>query len=222
MTRFGAVVRADNIRKLTEDGWRALADYGVTTIVDLRLAEELAEDPPRELDVDVVHVPVFEGDAAFWAAIDRRLVGLDAVTHKREAYLAALEHWPHRFGEAFGAVANARDGIVVVHCAGGKDRTGLVSALLLRHAGVSLGDIAADYALAEERLAELREAYLAAATDEADHELRLRLSGAPAEAMRGVLVELERRHGGVGGSLRAAGVDNETLARGRARLRNGA
>jgi protein-tyrosine phosphatase len=222
MTRFGSIVRADNVRKLSEDGWRALTAYGVRTIVDLRLSDELAEDPPRELDLDVVHVAVFEGDAGFWAALDARLSGLDAVSHKREAYLAALGQWHRRFGEAFAAVANADAGIVVVHCAGGKDRTGLVSALLLRHAGVAADDIAADYALTEERLAELQLAYVAAATDEADRELRLRLSGAPAEAMRGVLEAIERRYGSVGGYLREAGVDDETLARGRARLRNGA
>ena len=222
MTRLGSVVRADNVRKLSEEGWKALTEYGVRTIVDLRVAEELAEDPPRELDLDVLHIPVFDSDPAFWAALDARLARLDAVTHKREAYLATLHRGRHRFGAAFAAVANARAGTVVVHCAGGKDRTGLVSALLLRHAGVGVDDVAADYALAEERLAELRDAYLAAATDEADRELRVRLSGAPAAAMRGVLEELERRDGGVDGFLRAAGVDEDTLARGRARLRNGA
>ena len=220
MTRFGSVVRADNVRKLSEDGWRALMEYGVTTIVDLRLADELAEDPPRELDLDVHHVPVFDADPAFWAALDARLRRLDAVAHKREAYLATLERGPERFGAAFTAVANARPGIVVVHCAGGKDRTGLVSALLLRNAGVGMDDIAADYELAEERLAKLREAYLAAATDEADRELRLRLSGAPAAAMRGVLQALESRYGSVPGYLREARVDDETIARGRARLRD--
>jgi len=212
VTRFGSVVRADNVRKLSEDGWKTVAEYGVGTIVDLRLADELAEDPPRELDLDVVHVPVFDDDPAFWAALDPRLARLGAVAHKREAYLATLRRGRHRFGAAFAAVANARPGVVVVHCAGGKDRTGLVSALLLRNAGVGIDDIAADYALAEERLAELRAAYLAAATDEADRELRFRLSGAPAAAMRGVLEELDR-HGGVAGYLREAGVDDETLAR---------
>jgi protein-tyrosine phosphatase len=221
MTRFGSVVRADNVRKLSEGGWTALLDYGVTTIVDLRLADELAEDPPRELDLEVVHVPVFDGDPAFWAALDARLGATDAVAHKREAYLATLDRWRDRFGAAFAAVADARPGIVVVHCAGGKDRTGLVSALLLRNAGVGIDDIAADYQLAEERLAALRDAYVAAATDEADRELRVRLAGAPADAMRGVLGELERRYGGAAGYLREAGVDDATLARGRARLRKG-
>jgi protein tyrosine/serine phosphatase len=220
-TRFGSVVRADNIHKLSEDGWRALTDYGVTRIVDLRVADELAEDPPRELEVDVVHVSVFDVDGAFWAALDARLARFDAVVHKREGYLATLDRCRSRFGDAFAAVANAPAGIVLVHCVGGKDRTGLVSALLLRNAGVGVDEIAADYALAEERLTELREAELAAVTDEADRERLLRLSGAPAAAMRGVLEELDRRYGGVGGYLHEAGVDDDTLARARARLRNG-
>ena len=45
-TRFGVVVRADSIRGLTEDGWRALADYGVERAIDLRADEEVAQDPP--------------------------------------------------------------------------------------------------------------------------------------------------------------------------------
>jgi protein-tyrosine phosphatase len=221
VTRFGSVVRADNVRKLSGAGWAALADYGVTTIVDLRLAEELAEDPPHDLDLEVLHVSVFDGDEAFWSQLDARLSAFDAVTHKREAYLATLRRCGRQFAVAVAAVAHARPGTVVVHCAHGKDRTGLVSALLLRNAGVGIEDVALDYQLAEERLAGVRAAFVAAAIDDADRELRLRWSSAPAEAMQGVLEELERRDGGVAGSLRGAGLDDETVARARARLRNG-
>jgi hypothetical protein len=55
-TRWDSVVRADSVRQLTDDGWRALVDYGVRTIVDLRSNEELAEDPPAVLPVDAYHV----------------------------------------------------------------------------------------------------------------------------------------------------------------------
>ena len=54
-TRLGGVVRADNIRKLTDEGWRALAAHGVQRIVDLRWPEELAEDQPREVDLEQAH-----------------------------------------------------------------------------------------------------------------------------------------------------------------------
>src|SRR5204863_4861491 len=70
-TRFGAVVRADSVRLLSEAGWTALLDYGVSRIVDLRFHSELETDPPRELDVEVVHVPVLpEPEAPEWAEID--------------------------------------------------------------------------------------------------------------------------------------------------------
>jgi protein-tyrosine phosphatase len=220
-TRFRSVVRADSIHSLTDAGWAALTDYGVNTVVDLRLDEECAADPSRDLDLDVRHIPVFDGDRAFWSALDARLSSLDRVTHKQEAYLISLRRSARLFGEAFAAVANARPGAVVVHCVGGKDRTGLLSALLLRNAGVGVDDIAADYGLAQVRLAPRDEPYIAAAPDEEERELRVRRASSPAAAMRGVLQELERTDGGVAGYLRGAGVDDGTRARACARLRNG-
>ena len=62
-TRYGALVRADNIRRLTDAGWRALAAHGVARIVDLRWPEELEEDPPRDVDIDVVHVSLLGDDS---------------------------------------------------------------------------------------------------------------------------------------------------------------
>jgi protein-tyrosine phosphatase len=41
-TRFGSIIRSDSVRNLSEPGWEALADHGVTTIVDLRIRSELA------------------------------------------------------------------------------------------------------------------------------------------------------------------------------------
>src|SRR5262249_24471543 len=50
-TRYGAVVRADSVRQLSDAGWAALVEYGVDTIVDLRMDQELAADPPADLPV---------------------------------------------------------------------------------------------------------------------------------------------------------------------------
>ena len=139
-TRAGAVVRSDNVRGLTDAGWRALADHGVTRIVDLRWPEELAEDQPRDVDIDVVHVSVLgeSYDRDYVAELDAHLASVDDVAeHYAWSYVDFLERYRERFGRAFAAIADA-DGTVVVHCMGGKDRTGLVSALLLRLAGVGL------------------------------------------------------------------------------------
>ena len=219
-TRFGAIVRADSIRLLSEAGWAALLDYGVSRIVDLRFRSELETDPPRELDVEVVHVPVLpEPEAPEWAEIDA--VGdaaPDAESATRDVYLEFLERGRPQFGAAVAAVADAPEGTVVVHCFGGKDRTGLVVALLLRLAGVGLDEIAADYGESERNLAERTREWIDEAEDDVDRERRLRITRTPPQAMLGVLEELERRYGSVGGYLRAAGVSAEALDAAAARL----
>lgn len=67
-------------------------------------------------------------------------------------YAAALARWPERAAAAVQAVARAQPGGVVVHCGLGRDRTGLVTMLLLAVAGVAPDDIAADYELSASRL----------------------------------------------------------------------
>jgi protein-tyrosine phosphatase len=127
---------------------------------------------------------------------------------------------PERFAEAVEAVADAPEGAVVVHCAGGKDRTGLVTALLLRLAGVGIAEIAADYALSGANLRERALPWIEEAETEEEQRRRERISVTPAESMTGVLEELQRRYGGVAGYLRAGGASDEVLERARARLRS--
>jgi protein-tyrosine phosphatase len=91
-TRYRAIVRADNIRRLGEAGWEALQAYGVTSIVDLRVHSELAEDPPRDLPIDVVHVPVVaELDSPHWVEIDAiGAAAADYPSATRAVYLELL------------------------------------------------------------------------------------------------------------------------------------
>ena len=219
-TRFGAVVRADSVRALSDAGWDALLAYGVSRIVDLRLHSELALDPPRDLSVEVVHVPLMhELDDEEWVDIDA--IGdaqPDAASSTRAVYLEFLERRRPQFAEAFVAVADAPEGTVVVHCHGGKDRTGLVVALLLRVVGVDVEAIVADYALSGPNLSERTSAWVAETDDELERERRRRIGSAPAEAMVAVLEELERRYGSVREYLDAAGVDQATVDRVRTRL----
>jgi protein-tyrosine phosphatase len=219
-TNAGAVLRADSIRKLTEAGWQALLDSGVSRIVDLRVDSELADDPPRDLDVDVVHVSVLpDFDSEQWAEIDA--IGdaePDTATGTCAVYLEFLERFKDRFADAIVAIADAAEGGVVVHCVGGKDRTGLVAALVLRLAGVSVADVGADYALSEANLEpELSDWIDQAPTEEERHQRRRR-SQTPAAAMIGVLDELERRYGTVENYLLAGGAPAQALQRIRERL----
>lgn len=226
-TVFGAVVRADSIRRLSDEGWGALVDYGVRRVVDLRQHSELEADPPRELPVEVVHVPLFgspDPTEEYWAEMDALADASGGVAAGKAAiYLDHLERFGAYVRDAIEAVARAPEGAVLVHCQVGKDRTGLVTALLLRLAHVPREEIAADYAISEEHLRPLSEPYVAAAEDEAQRAFRVRMTRTPAEAMSRVLATLDERYGGVPGYLRAVGLADRDIARASARLRaNGA
>ena len=170
-TRFGSLVRADSVGRLSESGWQALVAYGIRTVIDLRGDHEREDDPPGELPVEVRHVPFMEASEAEWEEIAEQLEKLDELPvadATRDAYLIFLERFKPNVGAAIRTVAEAPEGGVVVHCVGGKDRTGLLTALLLHVAGVPEAEIAADYALSEERLRPRHDAWLEAAETEAE------------------------------------------------------
>ena len=118
------------------------------------------------------------------------------------------------------AVAQAPDGAVVVHCVGGKDRTGLLTALVLHLAGVDDEQIAADYALSEVRLQPRHDLWLAEAGSEAERERIRRIAATPAESILGVLhgvrATLRKRRGA---TFAAAVSTDDDLQLVRARLR---
>lgn len=222
-TRSGRIFRSDNVGRLTPDGWRTLEEHGVMRIVDLRWPEEVADDPPRDVDVEVIHVSVL-GDSmdvslAWLRELDAHLDDVDDVAdHYAWSYVEFLERNRDRFGQALAAVADA-DGPVVIHCMGGKDRTGLVAALLLRLAGVDRDTIGSDYALSGPNLAATLQEWLDQAPTERDRRRREKLSQTPADAMRRVVATIEERYGSVAAYLAAAGVSAAQLDALRARLR---
>jgi protein-tyrosine phosphatase len=217
-TRYGVLVRSDNIRNLTDEGWQSLAGHGISRIVDLRWREELDEDPPRDLEIDVVHVSLLgTWDPDFSDDIDDYMAADDPAGYWASAYIRILEAYRANFGRALAAIADA-DGVVVFHCAGGKDRTGLVAALVLRLAGAPLDEIAEDYALTFARRARKPDAWVEASRDDVERARRTFMQNSPPEAMRRALEHLEDRYGDVASYLRAAGLDEARLARLRERL----
>jgi protein-tyrosine phosphatase len=145
-TRWGAIVRSDHPAKLTADGWSALYEHGIRTIISLRthgLAEEYSDTAPRSSDIDTVIVEIEDvTDQEFatqWASSELWCTPL--------YYHDALTRWPQRHAAAFKAIAEAKPGGVLFHCKRGHDRTGIISLLLLSLVGVSPDDIIADYEL---------------------------------------------------------------------------
>ena len=213
VTRFRAVVRADSIWQLTDRGWEALVSYGIRTIVDLRLEVEREVDPPHPSSVEIVHVPL--GGERLELAWGRGESAAEAVQH---AYAELLTSSRRGVASAVTAVGRAPEGGVLVHCFVGKDRAGLVAALLLRLARVGLGDIASDYGQSGENIRPLVGPWIAQAPDDTERERRRRIASSPPQAMVAVLAELERSHGSVNEYLMGGGATEDDLERTRSRL----
>ena len=214
-TRWGAVVRSAALATLTEAGRAALADYGVRAIVDLRLPAELADDPnpyaePGDHGIAYTNV----------SFIDPAAAPPDAVSTLAEDYLQMLDRYRQGVAEAMAAIASApADGAVLIHCAAGKDRTGLISALLLGAVGVPAATIADDYALTAELLRSRELEWLENGPGErAEREAMVARYAPTAEVMLAVLAGLTERHGGVEPYLRSTGLDAGDLERLRRRL----
>jgi protein tyrosine/serine phosphatase len=219
-TRFRRVVRSDNVRRLSPHGWQRATGYGVRRIVDLRFVRERHDEAPAPDGVDVVAISLFgELDPAETERADaviRR--GQDEAETIELFYLDTLERRSDNVAAAIEAVASAPDGVVLVHCFVGKDRTGIVSALLLSLAGVADDDIATDYAMSGPVVGSLVDAWIAQAGDGTERAFRTRVSAAPAEGMHRTLRGLRERWGSAEEYLLGAGLVTRDLALARGRL----
>ena len=206
-TAFGVALRADNVHTLTVDGRRALAGVGLRRIVDLRWPEEIAQDDAGELGVEVVHVSLL-GPSRPESRYDRfaRIAAEveDEAAFIRRLYGEYLEEFPDAVAAAAEAVAWA-PGPVLFHCTAGKDRTGILAALVLRLAEVPIEAVAADYALTD--VTDLRRRGLVDGMSEAQARARTFLLSAPHDGMAGVLHDVDERYGSATSYLERAGLD---------------
>ncbi|WP_350278466.1 tyrosine-protein phosphatase [Kribbella sp. HUAS MG21] len=208
VTRTGVLIRADSLQYLTDDGVECVRRSGVTRILDLRADGEVALAPTP-----------FTGTPL---AVRQSLVDPADPDHGQPTIVEActwmLDKRPELFAAAVKAIADEPDGAVVVHCHGGKDRTGMIVALALSVAGVPEEEIVADYFLTQARLAAWLEEQLAAELDASKHPEMMEFRDTRAESIVAILRHLDTRYGGPEAYLRHGGLTDEDLARLRARL----
>ena len=156
--RAGALIRADSLSRLTEEGVALVKAAGVRRIIDLRNVEE-ATDHPFGAQLDLYRLapmidPAREPDRN--KSAERSLADI---------YCSSVERNARSIVESVVAIADAPPGTVVVHCAVGKDRTGMIVALALSVAGVADEVVAQDYAASTECLRADHEEILASVID---------------------------------------------------------
>ena len=211
--RRGALIRSDQLCRLSDGGRSDLVAHGVRTVIDLRNPAEAQKDPDpiwHEHGVDYLLIP--QQSEQLWR-------DLDPVTRTRsERDCAVIDRRSEQIVAMARAVANAVPGGVLIHCLAGKDRTGIAVAILLSLIGVSEDDIAIDYSLTVPNLAaELASALADAPDDEARARL-VRSYDASVETMLATLAHLRTRHGGAAAYLARAGLSDADVERIRARL----
>lgn len=203
-TRWRVMVRAGNLDKVTPAGQQALLDYGIRTIVDLRDPAEVEEYPDvfaQSTAVVYRHLPILRNGYA------------NGYVPLGKLYTNYLDAYPSEVGKIITAVAESTPG-TLIHCHAGKDRTGIVTALLLGAVGVPEQVIAEDYALTTAQIAHLvaewREYALKHGSDmeRFEHDV-----SADAATMLGTLAHLRHRYGGVAQYLSSCGVTVQDLDR---------
>lgn len=218
-TRWGLIYRADGLFRLTPADIDELRARGLGMVIDLRTAQELSERgryPVDQHELEFHHLPVLDKT---WQHMDIPEFDNDH-DFLMWAYRDMLRVGGLEFAAALNLIAGAGSTALVFHCAAGKDRTGLLAALLLSLLGVPDQYIAADYALTAVGMKRLR-AWAVAQSPEAAAmmaESPSRYFASPPEVMLTLLDELRSEHGSATDFVRGLGVTDETVAALRSRL----
>jgi protein-tyrosine phosphatase len=187
VTPLGVFWRSESVERVGADGWDQVYAAGIRSVVDVRQPDERRRDTGILPDwLTTIHVDL-DGleNEAFWATyLTSGTVGTALY------FLPHLAAMPERAGAVLTALATAPFGGVLFHCEAGRDRTGLVSLLLLMAADVEPQAVVDDY-LETVRLGDARSAATGQPNREAELEaLCQRLGTSTEKAFRDALVGL--------------------------------
>ena len=150
-TRSGRLLRSASPHTLTTKGWRQALAAGVRTVVDLRHGFEIERHPVDDglLPDEVRRVALSLEPPGYIESWQQRGDGWKLGTPYY--YGEFLSHHADRLVSVLETITQATNGAVLVHCAGGRDRCGLVAAMTLDLVGVDLDAIVEDHWLSYDR-----------------------------------------------------------------------
>lgn len=201
LTKTHVFLRSDNLASLTDDDKQYLSDYGVRCIVDLRTADEVRLSPcpmGPEYNISYHHVPLADNlsPASLAASTEGRMSDL---------YIALLDHASHTIADIMRIFLDHRSAPILFHCAAGKDRTGVISMLLLLLSGVPQDYVVADYSASAANLAPLIQHLITQLTAQGLTIPDYAFSSHP-EDMRRTITHLEQTWGSAAAYLQSSGL----------------
>lgn len=137
MTKMHAFIRSSNTDKLNENDIKKLKDYGISTVIDLRTAAEIIKWPDILANVQGIKYYNIEVD---YCDTDKEGQSIRI----SDSYINIIRQ-KGIIKRIFEIIASSGKGGILFHCASGRDRTGIISALLLGLAHVDDEDIVKDY-----------------------------------------------------------------------------
>lgn len=193
----GSFIRTGNLNSITEVGNKKIENLNINTVIDLRSKVEVEKRPDK---VKVKHhfwMPMLD---KFQSEIAKNKVPMP--TALNDMYIALLKDQEEEFKKIFNVISNSiEESGVLYHCTAGKDRTGILSMLLLSTANVGYDEIIQDYATTKP-LQEVLEKY--------PEDIRF-LFYAPPEAMESTLNWIDKNYSGPMGYLNKIGVKEREL-----------
>lgn len=210
--RHGVLLRSDVPR--VGDSDPDLIAWPPTVVLDLRTELDLEpEHPLAQAVTRIVRIPMTP------EADPRRMLADDNTLTLAELYQKILDALVPNLNTIVDAVLNA-DGPALVHCVAGKDRTGVLIAVLLAAVGVSRSHIEADYCQTGDNMVGVLERMMTTIPEAKRSIFRAKVANAPAglfdtpvDVIATVLDQLDAYPGGPGGWLIEHGVAPEQLSR---------
>ena len=208
--RWGTLFRADGLHRTPASAAPVLGALGWRTVLDLRTTAEVDAGAFRADGLEVIHLPMLRQTWGIPEQLD-----IDPVAFLSTHYLQMLDDGAPAIATAFTVLASTSRVPAVFHCSAGKDRTGVLAALVLSSIGVPDDTVAADYHLSAPAVEQLV-AWLTATrpdlTEEMARQPKAYLS-CPPEAMHTFLAGLRARFGSVDAYLDGIGVSADVRHR---------
>lgn len=219
LLRDGLALRADDLSVITDEDARTLVEGGLAAVIDLRTKDEAAltgRGPLAGYPVAYHHLPLMESISAGMPDGDAPVIEHVAMGMM---YARMVETAAPQLACALGIIALA-PGTTAFHCAAGRDRTGVLAAMLLLALGATDDDIVADYARTHSNMAAVMQRMkptMGALMARLGFDLDAMAVTFPDEpmdiSMHTMLAQLRERHGDALAPLRAAGLGADTIAR---------